>query len=74
MHLPANNIGSSPGCKGVQLDIEKDLHLLQVVPSLHHKVLHLHLGVGSTKMKILRMKALSEPLTLKYQNENNKNY
>ena len=31
-------------------------------------------GVGSTKMKILRMKALSEPLTRKYQNENIKNY
>ena len=66
MHLPANNIESSPGCKGVQLDVGKDLHLLQVVPPLHHRGLHLHLGVGSTKMKILRMKALSEPLTKKY--------
>ena len=53
MHLPANNIESSPGYKGVQLDIEKDLHLLQVVPPLYHQVLHLHLGEGITKMKIL---------------------
>ena len=44
MQLPANNIESSPGCKGVQLDVEKYLHLLQVVPPLHHQVLHLHLG------------------------------
>ena len=44
MHLPANYIESSPGYKGIQLEIEKDLHLLQGVPPLHHQVLHLHLG------------------------------
>ena len=59
MHLPANNIESSPGYKGVQLDVEKDLHLLQVVPPLYHQVLHLHLGEGITKMKILRRKVLT---------------